>query len=163
MSFSTRHTSAKAKGGPSYLGHVWLTLLSLSLLLGGPGHVVFHGSVSDCHSGHAEQAGGCHSAELSGLHGASSADQHADELASVALVSDEVASAEGSRVALVAGHSDIDHDCVHCLQVATEAPLVSLSASGFYDGNEICHELRREVLSRGSFDVPSPRGPPSRV
>ena len=149
------------------MGYLWLTLLSLSLLLGGPGHVAFHGSGDHCGSPHAEHShhvagsGECHSAMSAELHDVASVGAPHEHEEAAASELHEGTHEHDSRVALKPSRSHSDHDCIHCFQVAGETPVVSIPLSGDYSDSRVRLEFHREIFSLGSFDVPSPRGPPS--
>ena len=158
-----------AEGVPArpLLGSLCLALLSLSLLLGGPGHVAFHGSENHCGSQHAEHVHhgegfvGCHSALLVGAHDGGSGDAHHGHTGAHSSESHQGGHKHDSPVSLKPGRFYSGHDCIHCFQVAGETPEVSISLSGSYLDGRVCSALHREVFCEGSFDVPNPRGPPS--
>ena len=158
-----------AEGVPArpLLGSLCLALLSLSLLLGGPGHVAFHGSENHCGSQHAEHVHhgegfvDCRSALLVGSHDGGSVDAHHGHTGAHSSESHQGGHKHDSLVSLKPGRFHSGHDCIHCFQVAGETPEVSISLSGSYLDGRVCSALHREVFCEGSFDAPNPRGPPS--
>ena len=158
-----------AEGVPArpLLVSLCLALLSLSLLLGGPGHVAFHGSENHCGSQHAEHVHhgegfvGCHSALLVGAHDGGSGDAQHGHTGAHSSESHQGGHKHDSPVSLEPGRFYSGHDCIHCFQVAGETPEVSISLSGSYLDGRVCSALHREVFCEGSFDAPNPRGPPS--
>ena len=160
-------TPAEVVPARALLGSLCLALLSLSLLLGGPGHLAFHGSENHCGSHHAEHVhhgGGfddCRSALLVGAHDCGSVDAHHAHTGAHPSESHQGDHKNESPVSLKLGRFHSGHDCIHCFQVAGETPEVSISLSGSYLDGRVCLALHREVFYEGSFDVPNPRGPPS--
>ncbi len=140
-----------------------MALFSLSLLLGGAGHVAFHDLDGECHSAHDGGALECQPASLS-LHGALplSEDSSGEEL-SCPLVAGEDSRSHDSPAVFTDSHAHGDDNCSHCIQITGEALSALPSPSGCFAEDEVCLDLHQGFIGRGALGASRPRGPPAPV
>ena len=157
MTRSLRHAPSRGRSEVHLLELVWLGLLSLSLLLGGPGHVAFHGSGDACHSSHGDDALAYHEGHSSGF----DPSEHSEGTYLLDLASDEDSGDQGLCFVHDDEHGYSEHDCIHCIQLVGEVVSVSLLPMGRFGDDAVRLEHRDELLGNRDFGVPSPRGPPT--